>query len=646
MNHTFRDVDAWAIETGEPKDTVRSLRRIPARLGLLDADMGSLSADPVRFEKEIAGQGYARVSCARDKKAAGRREDSRIRALLKRYHAAQVGTGLRDEALRARYSALMSVIAEHEGQPGSGALWNIGRHRSLCGLRARARKAPEDLTQTEVDRIGREMTSNKRKGLRKTVGFLNSLAGLPDEIPQLREFLPSEPLAPPVGASWARRMDWEVLPAPLRSSFETAADACLAGNDDLAEQMLARIEAGEDPEMVMAEADALGVAKASSVGKPTAARKQYQSAVAWLVRSWENEGGDTAGLTDLRSLFGRATLEAAIKDQISRSRAASDLRDPLSSGTLATRLASLTTLAGRGLEDAKALAILKLLKAQHYDVPRKKLLQSGNEEGLQMEVDRIAAKLRQSPVLATLWSNAPQRLAKVARERIESARDEKTISREITALRIFAGAVTYALQMSRPMRTRCLRHARIASEGEAHANLLRMAPGEDHYTFRFAPWEIKNRSWVTVDVVDGDADLLREWLEKWRPRMIELQKLDPKSVYLFPGKTLPKQDKGDPITLPRGCYSSSAFLELWWDASEVLGDHETPHRMRHVVALLILALRPGDYAFVSTVLGNQEDTARTHYGRDDSQAAAREARAALIAQHPDLFKNLKRRHRI
>lgn len=307
MNHTFRDVDAWAIETGEPKDTVRSLRRIPARLGLLDADLGTLSADPVRFEKEIAGQGYARVSCARDKKAAGRREDSRVRALLKRYHAAQVGTGLRDEAVRARYSALMSVIAEHEGQPGRGALWNIGRHRSLCGLRARARKAPEDLTQTEIDRIGREMTSNKRKGLRKTVGFLNSLAGLTDEIPQLREFLPSEPLAPPAGSSWARRMDWEALPTAFRSSFETAADACLAGNDDLAEQMLARIEAGEDPEMVMAEADALGIAKASSVGKPTAAREQYQRAVAWLVRSWENEGGNTAGLTDLRSLFGRAT---------------------------------------------------------------------------------------------------------------------------------------------------------------------------------------------------------------------------------------------------------------------------------------------------------------------------------------------------
>ncbi len=198
--------------------------------------------------------------------------------------------------------------------------------------------------------------------------------------------------------------------------------------------------------------------------------------------------------------------------------------------------------------------------------------------------------------------------------------------------------------MSRPIRTKCLRQVRIATQGEAHANLLRMAPGEDHYTFRFAPWEIKNRAWVTVDVLGGDAALLREWIAHWRPRMIELQGLDPGNVYLFPAKALPKRDVGVPVTLPRGCYSDSAFLELWRDASEHLGVHETPHRMRHVVALLILALRPGDYAFVSSVLGNREDTVRTHYGRDDGQSAAREARAALLAAHPDLFKNLKRRH--
>mgnify|MGYP003116259896 CR=1 FL=1 len=67
--------------------------------------------------------------------------------------------------------------------------------------------------------------------------------------------------------------------------------------------------------------------------------------------------------------------------------------------------------------------------------------------------------------------------------------------------------------------------------------------------------------------------------------------------------------------------------------------------MRHVVALLILAVRPGDYDFVSTVLGNDDATAREYYGRDDGQAAAREARAALLAEHPDLFSQLNRRHR-
>lgn len=176
------------------------------------------------------------------------------------------------------------------------------------------------------------------------------------------------------------------------------------------------------------------------------------------------------------------------------------------------------------------------------------------------------------------------------------------------------------------------------------ANLLRSAPGTARFTFRFAPWEIKNGNWVTVDVVEDDATILREWIDDWRPRMIELQRLDPKNVYLFPGTAVPKRDEGDPVALPRGCYSVSAFLELWRDASAILGVQETPHRMRHVVALLILALRPGDYAFVSTVLGNTEDTARRHYGRDDGEAAARETRAALLAQHPDLFTKLKRRH--
>ena len=650
MTCNLKDVADWAEQNNEARDAIRSLMRVPARLGMLDADLASLSSDPVLYDRDIAGRGYAMVSRAKNMEASGRREDSRVRALLKRFHAAHLGATPQNQIVRARYNAFMGLIKANEGKPGSGQRWNIGRHRSLCALRARATVAPEDLTQEEIDRIGREMSADKRKGLRKTVVFLNKLARLTNEIPELREFLPSAQLAPPAGSSWARRMNWNALPETFRASFEAAADACVAGEDDLAEKMLARIEAGVNlfrltplPEIVMAEADERGSEDAHRVGKPTAAREHYRLAVTWLVRAWENERNDVDDLTDIRELFQKPTIEAAIKDQIARSRSAADLRDPLASATLKTRLTALRTLAKRGLKDMKAFAVIKLLQVQHYDVPRKKRSKTGDESAILMEVDRIFGNLRQRPELANIWSNAPRRIADAAREEIETAASKKNRRQELTALRKFAGAAAYAVQMSRPMRPECLRHGRIASCGEAHSNLVRTSPSDKLFTFRFAPWEIKNDRWVTVDLVGDDAEIMREWIETWRPRMIELQKLEENNVYLFPGAAKPKLEEGDPVVLPRGSYSPSAFLELWRDSSKVLGVHETPHLMRHVVALLILALRPGDYAFVSTVLGNTPKVAEKHYGRDDGQAAAREARAAMLAAHPDLFNQLSKR---
>lgn len=644
QNPTLAHVRDWAKEADEPKDSIRNLEWIPARLGMIDADLGSLPASLVDYERIVAGKGYALVGNPKDIKANGRRMDSRIRALLRRFWAAFDGTCAASPVVRARWNALMALIEAEEGLPGTGSRWNIGRHRTFCALRARSTLAPEDLTQEEIDRIGRELSADKRKGLRKAILFLNSLIRLTNELPELSPFLPQTQLAPPAGSSAARRIDWAALPAPFQASFEAAADACLANEGDLAEQMLARIEADEDPEAIMAEADARAVAMQGGVGKPTAAREQYRQSITWLVRAWENEGGDTEDLIDIRELLTRMTIEAAIKDQILRSRAAHDLRDPLASTTLKTRLASLTTIAKRGVEDPKAAAIIRFLRTQHYDVPRKKLMKTKEGEALQMEVDRIFANLRQKPELASIWSNAPRRIADAASRDIAAAQLRKHKGQELTALRCFAGAAAYALQMSRPMRTKCLRQARIAADGEAHANLVRTSPDESLLTFRFAPWEIKNDRWVTVDVIGDDAVILLDWINIWRPRMIELQGLDAKSVYLFPGSAIPKPEVGDPVTLPRGCYSPSSFLELWKDASSVLGIHETPQRMRHVVALLILTLYPGDYGLVSTILGNEEATAKKHYGRDDGQAAAKASRAALLAAHPDLFTQLTKRH--
>jgi hypothetical protein len=56
---------------------------------------------------------------------------------------------------------------------------------------------------------------------------------------------------------------------------------------------------------------------------------------------------------------------------------------------------------------------------------------------------------------------------------------------------------------------------------------------------------------------------------------------------------------------------------------------------------LCLAVNPGDFATVSSILGNTEDVARRHYGKDSGEAAAKVVRAALLAHHPDIFKRMK-----
>jgi integrase len=636
-------VHGWAMETNQPADAIANLLKIPARLGMIDADLSSLPAGLADYERYVAGKGYALVGNPKNVEANGRRMDSRVRALLRRFWSAYDGSGENCLVAQVRWDELIALIANLEGQPGSGSKWNFGRHRTLMMLRSRANCPPEDLTQAVIDQIGRAISSGKRKSLRKAVSFINELIRLDNEIPGLRGYLPLEKLMPPAGSSRARPIDWQELPDIFRTSFDLAADACLSDDEDAADRFLQRIEAGEDPETVMAEADLQASMSRASLNKPTAARGHYRNGIIWLTRAWEDHGGDIKELTNIRQLLTKTVIENAITDQISRSTSACDLKDPIASTTLKNRLSALKTLAARGLDDKAIVATVTLLQVKHYDKPRK-IKKMNKGDGIFMEVDRLFDMLRQKPELANIWCNAPRRIADAARVSITKARAQKSEARELTALRQFAGAVAYALQMSRPMRTACLRNARLRTSGAVHSNLLRTSPGERLFTFRFAPWEIKNNRWVNVDVVGDDADILQNWIENWRPRLIELQDLDPNNPYLFPGRATPARDEGDPMDLPVGSYSPSAFLELWEDASAILGVQETPHRMRHIVALLILLNKPGNYALVASVLGNEEATSRRHYGRDDGQDAAREIRAALLKQHPTFFSQLKKRH--
>lgn len=187
----------WAVDHGEGSNTIRAIRRIPARLGRPDGGLVALPEGLVHFERQIAGTGYRVFKRTKDRGAAGRCEDSRIRAALKRYHSRTAPLLPDDRSVRDRYDTLIGLIAAEEGLPGSGARWSIGCHRSLIILRARARCAPEALTQAEIDRIGRGMPRDKLKAFGKAITFINSLRGAVDDLPAIRACLPDSDLKPP-----------------------------------------------------------------------------------------------------------------------------------------------------------------------------------------------------------------------------------------------------------------------------------------------------------------------------------------------------------------------------------------------------------------------------------------------------------------
>ena len=75
----------------------------------------------------------------------------------------------------------------------------------------------------------------------------------------------------------------------------------------------------------------------------------------------------------------------------------------------------------------------------------------------------------------------------------------------------------------------------------------------------------------------------------------------------------------------------------------VVGLDLNPHQARHAVATLVLAIHPGNFALVAAILGDTEETVRRHYGRDSGERAAIQMREVLLAKHPAIFRQLKKR---
>ncbi len=77
----------WATATGASRDAIYEIRKIPARLGMHDDDLGLVPACLKHFDHAIAPSGYGVVLTSSDLDAARRRGNARIRSLLTRYLA-------------------------------------------------------------------------------------------------------------------------------------------------------------------------------------------------------------------------------------------------------------------------------------------------------------------------------------------------------------------------------------------------------------------------------------------------------------------------------------------------------------------------------------------------------------------------------
>lgn len=619
----------WARENGESRDTIYEIRKVAARLGLIEEELDQVPTGLSYFEKMIAVSPYGAVSYSRDLETACNRGNARIRSALVRFHAAR-GHETPDAAVRAIYDRAISFIADNEGFIDRGALFATGTHQPFLLVRARARLSLSDLNQTEFDRLWHDATSDGRKSLRKFAQRIFDLRRGHNLWPELVELLPREDFVVPDSSDRARRIVWQSLPAPFRSDAEEVFRQTLRQPADMKKWAKEQLRLGRSAFDIDTEIAArMGDKKKKKLPKNTeTALAGYRQAATWLLRESYTPETGFAGLKTMRELITTNALEAACKEQVARSAASMTLKEADKSSVLWSRFTNLTTIARHGLRDPEILARINLVRMFYSDY-----VLSPSE--MTADAEAICDRLRKSPHLAAAFVNAPARLSATSSCALETAKTGLALER---ALRLSACAAAYAIQVSRALRPANL--FMVLRKGTpGHQRNLTWIADREHAEIRFSGGEVKNGQVVIVNVLGEDARILWQWETVHRPELMKLRGIE-SSPYLFPGTAAPRLRKSA-LNLPDGCMSVASIMELWDLGDRQLGLGLTPHQCRHALATLMLAVRPGDFANVASVLANTEDVARRHYGKDSGEAAAVAVRESLLAHHPDLFARMK-----
>ncbi|MFX0543633.1 hypothetical protein ACEWPM_018285 [Roseovarius sp. S4756] len=631
--YTLHDALTWATGDAETYAAICELKKIPARLGMINDDIGLIPADLGYFETHIASSAYGVVSKARDLKSARQRGNARVRALLKRFQRA-MASGVGDGEGRDDWNSLIEFVLRREGFVDNGAAFTTGASRGLMMLRARFHVSPKALTISEIDGVAANLSSDKRKAFGRALKTLNRLIEEFAGSSELDGLLPNAAVRLPTPVSGRERIRWIDLPEAFRSDAEAAMQRALARPEDRLAEARRRIEAGEDAADVLRGLDDAAAGRRRAPGNPGSAMAGWRSAITWLILAAERHGHRRDMLGSLAALFTSEILECASADQITRSTASTRLKDPGKTQTLKSRLTALETLAKHGLKMPDLVAIVELQKRFHQGYI--------HSAGKFMTDDarQLCDTLTHKPSLAGNFVNAPKTIASRAIERIKNGQTEGHPQKELSGLRLYATAVLFAIQTSRPVRSSNLIGLRYRGTQDVPGHIT-WVKKQTHAELRFPPGEIKNDREVSVHLHGDEARILWAWIYELRLRYLELRNLTD-TPYVLPGAATPRLVKSG-MHLPPGCIAPSTLSEIWRDGADIIGLDMTPHQSRHAVATLILAVEPGNFAKAAAVLGDTEETVRKHYGRDNGAEAARQVRAALKSQHPDIFKKMKRR---
>lgn len=627
---TFTHLLDWAKETGKSRDTLYEIEKVAVRLDLTCEELDQVPADLSYFEKVIAVSGYGAVSRSKDLETARKRGNSRVRSALQRFLAAR-GHDTPDAGVRASYDKVIGFIVENEGFVDHGALFTTSTHKPFLLFRARARLCLPDLDQAEFDRLWHDATPDGRKTIRKFAERIAELRRGHNLWPELADLLPRHDFVVPVSAERARRIEWMSLPASFLSDAEEVFQQTLRQPTDLKKWAKEQLRLGRSASDIDAEIAArIGNKKKKLPNNTKTALAGYRQATTWLLRESYSPETGFAGLETLRDLFTTDALEAACDAQIARSAASVTLKDADESSTLWSRFTNLTTVARHGLRDPEILARIRLVRMFYADY-----ILSPTE--MTADAEAICDRLRKSPHLAAAFVNAPARLSDRSSAEMKVA---KTAFARERALRLSACAAAYSVQVSRALRPANLFMIRRKATSGCPRNLTWIVD-QQHAEIRFSGGEVKNGQTVIVNVHGEDARILWEWDRVHRLAYMKLRSIE-SSPYLFPGAAAPRLRKSA-LKLPTGCMSVASIMELWDLGDRQLGLGLTPHQCRHALATLMLAVRPGDFANVASVLANTEQVARRHYGKDSGEAAAVAVRESLMAHHPDIFARMKRR---